>query len=317
MQAQNLVPNPGFEILDTCPTNQGQLYHAIPWFTPTTNSTSPMSDIFSTCAPMFIVGVPYNGWGHQYPRSGNNYAGLLDYGLTQEGREYISVKLNNVLEINKRYSVSFYVSLSNTFFHQGFYSPGSSYATDRIGAYLSDTAIHLNILNNIPVIPQMENPKGHFLSDTLNWMLVSGIYTAHGGEQYLTIGNFYADDSTNYLKISNNNTHFSFYYIDDVWVSLSTDTSGINEVAEKEIGMDIYPNPASDNVTILLNNIDNSQCTFELYDVVGNRIFSKEFKANQYSVIIPLDNVAKGVYICRILNSNNIKLYNSKLVIVK
>jgi gliding motility-associated-like protein len=87
-----------------------------------------------------------------------------------------------------------------------------------MGAYLSNTVINLNTHYAIPVIPQIENPKGHFLSDTLNWMLVSGSFIASGGEQYITIGNFYVNDSTNYIQISNSKSHLTYYYIDDVSV---------------------------------------------------------------------------------------------------
>jgi len=86
---------------------------------------------------------------------------------------------------------------------------------------------------------------------------------------------------------------------------------------QQEVPISVYPNPANDNVTVVLGNVDNGKCNFELFDDIGNKIFSKEIAANQNSVIIPLDNVAKGVYICKIMNANNIKLYNSKLVIIK
>ena len=79
----------------------------------------------------------------------------------------------------------------------------------------------------------------------------------------------------------------------------------------------VYPNPASDNVTLQFSNITNENCTFELFDAMGNKIFSKEFVSSENLVNVSLTNVAKGVYICRIIDSNHINLYNSKLVIIK
>ena len=306
--SQNLVPNPSFETYIVCPYTDS-IENAIPWFNPTISTPN----LFNECCTVpMSFGIPNNGWGYQYPRTGQGYSGIYVFADYEQGRDYISVKLNNFLESNKKYSVGFYVSVSDNSL-----ALGSRYAIDRMGAFLSDTLIHLNTYYIIPVIPQIENPTGHFLSDTLNWMLVSGIYTAHGGEQYLTIGNFYANDSTNYLQIANSNTHLSFYYIDDVWVSLFTDTSGINEVQGIENNISVFPNPASDNVTVSFGNVNTDKCTLELYDVIGNRVFSKEIAANLNSVIMPLDNVSKGVYICRISDANHINLYNSKLVIIK
>ena len=170
----NLVPNSSFENYIDCP-HIDSIENAPPWFNPTGPLTSP--NLFNECAEPSVYGVPLNGWGYQYARTGNGYAGFIVYADYEQGREYISVKLDSALELNRRYVVKFYVSVSdNSLFLE------SMYAIDRMGAYLSDTAIHINTDYIIPVIPQIENTTGHFLSDTVNWMLVSGIYTAHGGE---------------------------------------------------------------------------------------------------------------------------------------
>ena len=178
----NLVPNPGFEILSSCPTDQGQLDHAVPWFSPTDSAGMLMSDVFNICyLQSYGVGVPQNGRGYQYPRTGNGYAGIAVFGSWAKGREYISVKLDSTLEAGKKYRIGFYISLSNydtTIQVNG----GSTFAIDCLGAYFSDTAIHLNTIYVIPVVPQIINPSDHFLSDTVNWMLVAGTYIAQGGE---------------------------------------------------------------------------------------------------------------------------------------
>ena len=46
------------------------------------------------------------------------------------------------------------------------------------------------------VNPQVSNPSGNILSDTLNWTLVSGMFVATGNETFLTIGNFKTDSNT-------------------------------------------------------------------------------------------------------------------------
>ena len=86
---------------------------------------------------------------------------------------------------------------------------------------------------------------------------------------------------------------------------------------QQEMPISVYPNPTSDNVTVMLGNADNGKYTFELFDAIGNKIFSKEFIANQNSVIIPLDNVAKGVYICKVTNEKGDVIFNNRIVIIK
>jgi len=286
--SQNLVPNPSFETYIVCPYTDS-IENAPPWYNPTSYALGASPNLFNECAIPSFYGIPLNGWGYQYARTGKGYAGIYVFADYEHGREYISVKLENVLESNKRYSVGFYASIGDNSL-----ALGSRYAIDRMGAFLSDTLIHLNTYYIIPVIPQIENPTGHFLSDTLNWMLVSGIYTAHGGEQYLTIGNFYANDSTNYLQIANSNTHLSFYYIDDVWVSLFTDTSGINEVQGIENNISVFPNPASDNVTIETPQFS----TIQISNIQGQLI--KTITTTSTKTNVDVSEFPNGVYIVEV-----------------
>jgi hypothetical protein len=68
---------------------------------------------------------------------------------------------------------------------------------------------------------------------------------------------------------------------------------------------------------VQFSNATGENCTFELFDALGNKVFSKQVTANENTVDISLDNIAKGMYICRIMNANNINLYNNKLIIIK
>ena len=312
--SQNFVPNPSFEQLDSCPPpTVGSINYAVPWYSPTLSTPNT----FNACAVnSWEFGIPSNIFGYQNPRTGNGYAGIVTYYSISHGRDYISVKLDNPLIAGKKYCIGFYASLSNydtTIWPNG----GSRYAIDCLGAYLSDSAIHLNTSYIIPVIPQIVNPSGNYLVDTLNWMLISGTYISKlGGEQYLTIGNFNLDDSTNIIQVSMSHSGGADYYIDDVYVMDCNDTLGIENYPNPNT-INIYPNPTSDNVTLQFSNIPNENCTFELFDALGNKIFSKDITESENLVNISLANVAKGVYICRIFDANHINLYDNKLVILK
>ena len=220
VNGQNLVPNPSFEIYDTCPTHWTLTKFAIPWFQP----TYATSDYFNACdtfGAIPMVGVPLNWFGSQDARTGVGYCGIWAYLSTINYSEYIEVKLSDSLRANKRYTIKFYVSLADN----------SHWAIDGIGAYFSkDSIINSGFSNSLPFIPQVSNPKGNIITDKISWTLISGNYISQGGEQFITIGNFfnYPNVDTLYLPDGGDVNNFglmSYYYIDDVSVILDEDSS--------------------------------------------------------------------------------------------
>ncbi|MFA6923579.1 MAG: gliding motility-associated C-terminal domain-containing protein [Bacteroidales bacterium] len=228
----NLVINYSFEVSDAfCNTGIFLSYSSSPpWRAPTLGSP----DLFKNCAPNPYYKSPKNWVGYQKPRTDSSYAGICLYWPPPQSqnpcitpnyaREYLQGKLQSKLEANKKYCVSFYVSLSDS----------SAWASDDIGIYLSstkvsDTTITSNsACKNFPYIPQIVNPKANIITDTVNWVLIKGIYTAQGGEEYLTIGNF-AGDTIDILQVNweTQTYKYSYYYIDDV---------SVIEIAEAEAG---------------------------------------------------------------------------------
>ena len=115
----NLVPNPSFEVYDTCPNGFSAIWYADNWFQPNnywgsvTNSGS--SDLWNSCNNLILpgYGVPTNWGGYQHPRTGNGYAAIaiLCIDSVNTFREYIEVRLDSPLIRNYNYCVSFYASL--------------------------------------------------------------------------------------------------------------------------------------------------------------------------------------------------------------
>jgi len=207
----NLVPNWSFEDLLVCPSADfTPVYQsAFPWYSPTGGTP----DIYNVCcnsAPNHdsVTGVPHNGLGYQQAHTGNGYGGFAwDY---SSNCEYLSVKLISLLEAGKKYCVQFYVNPANYTY----------YVIDRIGAYLSVDSINEATYGYLHYIPQIESPAGIAISDTVNWTEISGIYTAAGGEQFITIGCFRPDSM---VYITYNDTihppgYWPYYNIDDVSV---------------------------------------------------------------------------------------------------
>jgi OmpA-OmpF porin, OOP family len=208
--AQNLVPNPSFESFTACPTGLSSGpsdFYASSWSPPTDGS----SDYYNACAaPVTGVSVPTNTFGSQTAHTGVAYVGFLVRPVN-DVREYVQAQLTQPLLPGQIVQVEFWVS----------YPEGARDAIDRIGAYLSVGAVG-PIPNSSPLalVPQVESPAGVFLNDESNWMLVSGTYTAAGGEDHITLGNFHDNASTN---VQQNSGFFpgSYYYLDDVSVTVT------------------------------------------------------------------------------------------------
>ncbi len=125
----NIVPNSSFEDFSVCPANIGQLNNAIPWFNPQCSGIGT-PDYFNQCASV-SVGVPNNSAGNEPAKTGVAYAGIYTMNLPYaKVRDYIEVPFKDSLEMGIKYIVSFYVSLADVM----------GYATNKIGAYFSDTA---------------------------------------------------------------------------------------------------------------------------------------------------------------------------------
>jgi len=209
----NLVPNPSFEQLDSCPTSINQIMYASPWFQPFTDlSGNPNSstDLFSTCCSNNSCSVPINFAGTQQPKSGNSYVGLnLYFTPSSVYREYIENILNDTLSNGKTYCIDFYISLGDN----------SKWAISNIGAYFSTDSCLQVIPPSIelPYTPQVENSDTLIVKDKVNWQRISLPYQALGGERFMTIGNFNNNNNTDTMFVGGTTTS-AYYYIDDVSV---------------------------------------------------------------------------------------------------
>ena len=316
-QAQNLVPNPSFETITSCPHGDNYIYRAQPWFQPSywhgnvINSSS--SDLYNACAgTAFTVGVPINGGGgFQYARTGVGYAGIFTHSDTNNYREYIEVPLIDTLIANHSYCVEFYVSLNiNNVFGM---------AISNIGAYFSfDSLLDASNLHTIDyILPQVENQSGNILNDTLNWMMISGNYIAIGGEKYMTLGNFHLPINTNtqLFNPSATNSTTSYYFIDDVSV-VDCGGVGVEEVSKETDIFKLYPNPNNGNMTMEYNVSENTSPTLIIYDITGRIV--KQYELNSHNLVLTINasDLNAGVYYYDIKTSE-IVVKSDKLVIVK
>jgi hypothetical protein len=202
--AQNLVANGCFETYALCPTTDGQLYQATPWFSP----NGATSDYLNACTTL-TPDVPTNFWGTQAAYEGQAYASIICYGqLPSAYREYAAGELASPLLAGHSYSVSLRVSLADR----------SNWAIAELGVHFQ-AGPHAGPPNAVlPVTPQFENPSANLLTDKTNWVQLSGTYLASGGEDHLAIGNFRDNASTTAAPAPGGIADWCIYYIDCVEV---------------------------------------------------------------------------------------------------
>lgn len=211
VMAQNLVPNGEFDKFKYCPYGftLDRLTIVPHWRQPTMGT----ADYFNECSEAYSV--PKNPMGTQSAVMGPGYIGLVAFAPKEYNtREYIQVKLTEPLEAGEKYCVSFLVSLSDH----------SQYMIDGFGVYFSQRLIKGDGKKTLNFRPQIEVPEGYLLQDEIDWMEISEVYEAEGGEAFLTFGNFKSD---NELNVKYRNIHiekpyhawdFAYYYLDHVSV---------------------------------------------------------------------------------------------------
>ncbi len=205
----NLVKNYSFEDYVVCPSANNPAPPP-PWYSAGKAYTATY---INACNPDLSYTVPTNGSGYQYARTGNGYIGLYFInGLNQNNRNYLQAKLKDSLYNQHSYYIEFFANLGNT----------QKYACNNVGLLLTNNAVYVDTLAHplgvLPANPQILNYGNPVITDTLNWVKVSAIYKAQGGEQYITIGNFKTDAQTSYKQVQPTGYNGSAYFIDDVSV---------------------------------------------------------------------------------------------------
>lgn len=212
LAAQNLVPNPGFEIRTGCPSGPGQCTMAEGWFS--VNAATP--DYFNDCSNAMEYGTEFNEKGGQIPHSGHAYMGFVSEDLHRNPYyEYIGTRLTDPLNAGQTYCIRIYVSRGK-----------STSALHELGAVFSQTKVKVSSVNELH-IPYISLKDQDFLSDTEGWICLKASFTAKGGESFLTIGDF--GDDSNFVLVYNDpkldaTFKSAYYFIDDV----SVEPSGID-----------------------------------------------------------------------------------------
>lgn len=210
LPAQNLVQNGSFEERNYCPNNYNLSTINVIKHWSQLNEGTP--DYFNACSQK--VGVPDNVFGKQPSHSGDGYAGMAIYSPNKRNyREYLTTKLTRPLQNGEMVCIEMYLSPADY----------SKFVVDGFGLALTKTKPVQDRMNCVMIPTALENPRLNMLDEQNEWLLVSDVYTAKGGEEYLTIGNFHPDRETKTLMRTaetgaKENNQWGYIYIDDVSV---------------------------------------------------------------------------------------------------
>lgn len=211
--SQNLIPNPGFDILTDCPDDYGQIHLAFPWIS---SGVSP--DLYNRCSNSEDLKVPHAGLdydSYQEPISGEGYAGIFVYSLDPSPNELLGVPLTNPLKKNNLYYIRFFVSpdLSPS-------EPNWRYS-DAIALGFTDGPTFIDDVYNteyrVPISPAIEN-LGTTITDTSGWTKIDGCYKADGTEAFAVIGNFRPNSEVLFEQEFDIGGTINYFYIEDVLV---------------------------------------------------------------------------------------------------
>jgi len=198
-QVANYIANGSFEEHYTCapfyPLSLAKNWLSI-------DSTSFAGVYRSKCD----MSVPLNGSGFQIPKTGEAYVQTTLYCLIPGCKTgYFKNRLKKQLESGKTYCVKFHVNITDK----------TPRGMDGFGMYFGDSTIDTITKCNIPLsylVPQVQNPLGNVITDTLNWIPVTGTFVANGTEKYALLGNFLADAAV--TTVSLNSPYYPQYWTD-------------------------------------------------------------------------------------------------------
>ncbi len=216
--SQNLVVNGNFSEYLRCPQTynhyRSNIRTLLPgWFT--INKSTP--DFFHRCAENKKVGVPENFAGRMESFTGNGYIGLIlradreTYRYSPSYSEHITGTLTEPLLKGNTYRFSLAYALAGN----------SGIMTNGIGVYFSlEKPVFSDSDDEYSFEPQLILHPDSLLNQSNQWTELSAVFTAGGGEKYLTIGNFLPVSKSIIIK-HNPEKHtdtrfFAYYYIDGI-----------------------------------------------------------------------------------------------------
>lgn len=140
-------------------------------------------------------------------RTGDKFCGIRIYSRS-EYLEYMENQFKQPLQAGRKYCTRAFFRLQ----------PGAGLATDAIGFRFDTSLLKFYYRAAVLPVPDIINKPGQMLTEKKRWMQLTGLYTAKGGERYLTIGGFKALGAQNAKQVNEHAKQEAYYVIDDIYV---------------------------------------------------------------------------------------------------
>jgi len=165
---------------------------------------------------------------------------------------------------------------------------------------LGDTLILSGLIGGTANQYQWFKDTTEILGATDDALIIPNISYSDSGIYYCSITNTIVTDLTLWRRL----------------IKVNVDTAtGIKKEKEKK-QVKLYPNPATKRITIEFNSPIKKNTFFELYDVLGNKVMSRQLPGNNNKVNVSTKSFNKGVYSYRITVNDKV-ISTDKLIIIK
>ncbi len=92
-------------------------------------------------------------------------------------------------------------------------------------------------------------------------------------------------------------------HVTEVKYYTGTSTTAVNETPAPQISLQVYPTPATDNIDIKWDGIDDELVSITLTDMTGKTLVSVEY-SNRNTVTLPVYKYSNGIYLLSVRGKN-------------
>lgn len=204
---KNIIPNSSFETFTDYPTNwyyNGEDFTELVKFWCSPTPASP--DAYGPLVPIPDQWIK-KGFGQLQPQQGEKMIGLTLYGCDKgkpHCREYVQIRFSEPLVVHQQYQLTLWIA----------HLDGALYVNN-LGFLLSKKEVTHILDRQLEYKPQLSfddiiNPKG------VQWIQKKITFKADEDHEFITIGNFYTDKETDYLKTRQTRFQYAYYYLDNL-----------------------------------------------------------------------------------------------------
>lgn len=299
----NLVPNPSFEELDVCPYAIGFQLGDRPrdWY-----SWNQSPDYFNACAQPIngadtLVGVPLNGWTYQPAWHGEAYVGMYAFGTAETYREYVGAELICPMVVGQTYHVSFRANLARG---------GTTWNS---GGSCNNLGVLFTMESNAWTAPSTSTPGPAFayrdyahvysqevISDTADWILVAGDFTADSAYRHIVLGNFFRNALTDTIP-SEIGYVLAYYLVDSVSVTSGPMDCPTSVQLDRGQGHSLTH---FDQATKTLVAHTEGRAAYVVYDPTGRRVVAGSFVKE---LRVPANGWSEGMYVVHVIHPGGTK----------